>query len=172
MILKTCIHNKSICAVSPQESFKIILQIHWCILMTFKVNDTLYYHKLLVSLYKIYFLLNKSMKYSNINQLLCVSTNVSFFHHHLVANKILQVHQGSPTHSSLAWLWKVVKCGQAMIFFYHSYLPFYVINHYIHQASFDHVKVGPTLVLELHNLWRQIHMFLDILEFRVENQKK
>ena len=39
------------------------------------------------------------------------------------------------------------------------------------QASFDHVKVGPTPVLALHNLWRQIHMFLDILEFRVENQK-
>ena len=41
---------------------------------------------------------------------------------------------------------------------------------FIYQASFDHVKVGPTLILALHNLWRQIHMFLDILEFRVENK--
>ena len=41
----------------------------------------------------------------------------------------------------------------------------------IKQASFDHVKVGPMPVLALHNLWPQIHMFLDILEFRVENQK-
>ena len=39
------------------------------------------------------------------------------------------------------------------------------------QASFDHVKVGPTPVLTLHNLWRQIHMFLVILELRVENKK-
>ena len=42
----------------------------------------------------------------------------------------------------------------------------------INQASFDHVKVGPTPVLALRNLWLQIHMFLDILEFRVENKKK
>ena len=42
----------------------------------------------------------------------------------------------------------------------------------LHQGSFDHVKVGPRPVLELHNLWRQIYMFLDILEFRVENRKK
>ena len=41
-----------------------------------------------------------------------------------------------------------------------------------YQGSFDHVKVGPTPVLELHNLWRQIHIFLDILEFRVENKEK
>ena len=41
----------------------------------------------------------------------------------------------------------------------------------IHQGSFDHVKVRPTTVLVFHNLWRQMHMFLDILEFRVENQK-
>ena len=38
--------------------------------------------------------------------------------------------------------------------------------------SFDHVKVGPTPVLVLHNLWRQMHMFLDILEFRVEKKTK
>ena len=42
---------------------------------------------------------------------------------------------------------------------------------YIYQGSFDHVKVGPTTVLALHNLLRQIHMLLDILEFRVENNK-
>ena len=41
----------------------------------------------------------------------------------------------------------------------------------LHQASFDHVKVGPPPVLELLNLWRQIHMFLDILELRVEEEK-
>ena len=41
----------------------------------------------------------------------------------------------------------------------------------IYQGSFDHVKVGPTPILELHNLWLQIHMFLAILEFRVENKK-
>ena len=43
---------------------------------------------------------------------------------------------------------------------------------YLHQGSLDHVKVGPTPVLELHNLWRQILMLLDILEFRIENKKK
>ena len=42
----------------------------------------------------------------------------------------------------------------------------------LHQASFDHVKVGPKPVLELHNLWRQIHIFLDILEFRVKTKQK
>ena len=42
----------------------------------------------------------------------------------------------------------------------------------IYQASFDHVKVGPTSVLALHSLCRQLHMFLDILEFRVENKTK
>ena len=42
----------------------------------------------------------------------------------------------------------------------------------VYQGSFDHVRVGPTPVLELHNLWRQIHMFLDILEFRIENKKE
>ena len=42
----------------------------------------------------------------------------------------------------------------------------------VYQGSFDHVKVRPTPVLELHNVWRQIHMFLDILEFRIENKKK
>ena len=41
----------------------------------------------------------------------------------------------------------------------------------IYQGSFDHVKVGPMPILELHNLWHQIHMFLDILEFRVEKKK-
>ena len=41
----------------------------------------------------------------------------------------------------------------------------------IYQVSLDYVKVGPTPVLELHNLWRQIHMFLDIPEFRIENNK-
>ena len=41
----------------------------------------------------------------------------------------------------------------------------------LHQGSLDHVKVGPTPVLELHNLRRQIHMFLDILEFRIKNKK-
>ena len=44
----------------------------------------------------------------------------------------------------------------------------HILNH-LNQGSFDHVKVGPTPVLELHNLLRQIHMFLDIVEFRVEN---
>ena len=38
----------------------------------------------------------------------------------------------------------------------------------IYQGSFAHVKVGPTPVLALHNLWRQIH----ILEFGLENKKK
>ena len=41
-----------------------------------------------------------------------------------------------------------------------------------YQGSFDHVKFGPTPVLESRNLWRQIHIFLDILEFRVENKIK
>ena len=39
----------------------------------------------------------------------------------------------------------------------------------LNQGSFDHVKVRPTPILELHNLWHKIHMFLDILEFRIEN---
>ena len=39
----------------------------------------------------------------------------------------------------------------------------------IYQGSFGHVKVAPTPVLALHNLWRQIHMFLNILEFRAEH---
>ena len=43
---------------------------------------------------------------------------------------------------------------------------------YIYQASFDHEKVGLRPVLALHNLWRQIHKFLDILELRVENKTK
>ena len=42
----------------------------------------------------------------------------------------------------------------------------------LYQALFDHVKVGLTPILALHNLWRQIYMFLDILEFKVENKKK
>ena len=42
----------------------------------------------------------------------------------------------------------------------------------LYQASFDLVKDEPTPVLALHNLWRQIHMFQDIQEFRVENSKK
>ena len=66
--------------------------------------------------------------------------------------------------------------------FWHKYLvPLtkYGLNFYnksvfeiIDQASFDHVKVGPTPVLALCNLWLQIQMFLDILEFRIENKKK
>ena len=40
----------------------------------------------------------------------------------------------------------------------------------IYQGSYDHVKVGPMPVLALHNLGRQIHMFLDILEFKVESK--
>ena len=42
----------------------------------------------------------------------------------------------------------------------------------IYQGSLDHVKVGPTPVFELHNLWRQKHMFLHILKLRIENKKK
>ena len=42
----------------------------------------------------------------------------------------------------------------------------------VNQASFDHVKVGPTPIFALYNLWRQIHMFLDILEFRIEDKKE
>ena len=42
----------------------------------------------------------------------------------------------------------------------------------LNQGSYDHVKVGPTPVLALNNLWRQIHMLLDILEFEVENKQK
>ena len=38
----------------------------------------------------------------------------------------------------------------------------------VYQASFDHVKVGPTPVLALRNL----HMFLDILEVKVKKLKK
>ena len=41
---------------------------------------------------------------------------------------------------------------------------------HLYQASFDYVKVGPTPVLALHNLWRQIYIFLDILECRVKNK--
>ena len=41
----------------------------------------------------------------------------------------------------------------------------------IHQASFEHVKVGPTPVLSLQNVGGQIHMFLDILEFKIQTQK-
>ena len=39
----------------------------------------------------------------------------------------------------------------------------------LNQASFDPVKVGPTPVLALQNLGRQIYMFLDILVFSIEN---
>ena len=31
----------------------------------------------------------------------------------------------------------------------------------VYQGSFDHVKVGPSPALALHNLWRQIHIFLE-----------
>ena len=41
----------------------------------------------------------------------------------------------------------------------------------LHQASFDHVKVGPTPVLALRDLWRNLQRFLDILEFRVKFKK-
>ena len=44
----------------------------------------------------------------------------------------------------------------------------YITELLLNQASFDHVKVGPMLVSALQNLWRTFHMFLDILEFRVE----
>ena len=46
------------------------------------------------------------------------------------------------------------------------------LGHPLHQASFYQVKVGPTPFLALHNLWRNLHMFLDILELRVENNNK
>ena len=46
------------------------------------------------------------------------------------------------------------------------------MSYILNQASFDHVKVGPTPVLALRNLWRNLHMFLDILEFRVKNKNK
>ena len=39
------------------------------------------------------------------------------------------------------------------------------------QASFDHVKVGSTPVLALHNLWRQIHMFIPSWSLK-KNTKK
>ena len=42
----------------------------------------------------------------------------------------------------------------------------------VNYGSFDHVKVIPTPVLALNNLWRQIHMFLNMLEFKVENKEK
>ena len=42
----------------------------------------------------------------------------------------------------------------------------------IHQASFDHVKVGRMPFLALHNLWRNLHMFLEILELWVEDKIK
>ena len=51
-------------------------------------------------------------------------------------------------------------------------VPLNIFAMHLYQASFDHVKVGPTPVLALHNLWCQIHMFQDILEFRVDKKKK
>ena len=42
----------------------------------------------------------------------------------------------------------------------------------IYQAWFDHVKVWPTPVLALRNLWHNLHMFLEILKFRVINKTK
>ena len=42
--------------------------------------------------------------------------------------------------------------------------------YYINQASIDHVKVRATPFLALHNLGRNLHMFLDILELGVDNQ--
>ena len=38
------------------------------------------------------------------------------------------------------------------------------------QVSFDQVKVGPSPFSALRNLWRNLHMFLDILELRVESK--
>ena len=64
------------------------------------------------------------------------------------------------------------------LFWFYLFKPFFLkffryIGIYgpIYQASFDHVKVGPTPVLALCNLWRNLHMFLEILEFRVRNKK-
>ena len=37
----------------------------------------------------------------------------------------------------------------------------------IYQASFDHVKVGPTPVLALHNLWHKfLHFFLKVVLYK------
>ena len=59
------------------------------------------------------------------------------------------------------------------ILFLSSYIPIPIMfENSLDQASFDHVKVGPMPVLAVHNLWCQIHMFLDILEFKVENKTK
>ena len=47
----------------------------------------------------------------------------------------------------------------------------YKINKFgqkLYQALFDYVKICPTPFLALHNL----HIFLDILELRVENKNK
>ena len=41
----------------------------------------------------------------------------------------------------------------------------------LHQASFDHVNVCPSLYLALSNLLRNLHMFLGILEYRVEKKE-
>ena len=42
----------------------------------------------------------------------------------------------------------------------------------VDQSLFDRVKVGPTPFLALRDLWRNLHMFLDILELSVENFNK
>ena len=57
------------------------------------------------------------------------------------------------------------------LFFFKYYLCCIINAISINQDSFDRVKVGPAPVLALHKLWQQIHMFTDILEFRVENKK-
>ena len=38
------------------------------------------------------------------------------------------------------------------------------------RSPFDHAKVGPMPFLALLNFWHNLHMFLDILEFKVENK--
>ena len=46
-----------------------------------------------------------------------------------------------------------------------------IMSSFLNQDSFDQVKVEPTPVLALSNLLRNLYMFLDIREFRVENLK-
>ena len=41
----------------------------------------------------------------------------------------------------------------------------------INPASFHQLKVGPTPFLTFCNLWRNLHMFLDILELMTETKK-
>ena len=42
----------------------------------------------------------------------------------------------------------------------------------IDQASFHQVKGGPTPFFMFCNLWRHLHMFLNILELGIKNKKK